>query len=70
MNQLSTPSLQGLTIAQAAQVLAEHGPNVMPEAKSVTVLQRLVRQFRSPLICILLVALLQALGRRPGRTAG
>jgi len=62
MNQTSTPSLQGLTVAQAAQALAEHGPNALPEAKPVTVLQRLVRQFRSPLIYILLVALLVDLG--------
>ena len=62
MNQPSTPRLQGLTAAQAARALAEHGPNALPEAKPVTVLQRLVRQFRSPLICILLVALLIDLG--------
>ena len=62
MNQPSSPRLQGLTAAQAARALAEHGPNALPEAKPVTVLQRLVRQFRSPLICILLVALLIDLG--------
>jgi len=42
--------------------LVQHGPNALPEAKPVTVLQRLVLQFRSPLIYILLVALLVDLG--------
>jgi len=54
--------LRGLNAAQAAQGLARHGPNALPEAKPVTVLQRLVLQFRSPLIYILLVALLVDLG--------
>ncbi len=62
MNQSSTSHLQGLTAAQAAQALAQHGPNALPEAKPVTLLQRLVQQFRSPLIYILLAALLVDLG--------
>ncbi len=41
--------MQGLSATQAAHALAEHGPNALPEAKPVTVLQRLVRQFRNPL---------------------
>ncbi|MGE3179469.1 MAG: cation-translocating P-type ATPase [Vicinamibacterales bacterium] len=49
---------RGLTAAEAAQRLLQHGPNALPEAKPVTLAERFVRQFRSPLIYILLVALL------------
>jgi len=62
MNQSSTVRPQGLTSTQAAQALFEHGANALPEAKPVTVLQRLMQQFRSPLIYILLLALLVDLG--------
>jgi Ca2+-transporting ATPase len=62
MNRPPTPHLHGLTAAHAAQALAQHGVNALPEAKPVTLLQRLVRQFRSPLIYILLVALLIDVG--------
>ena len=62
MNPASPSQLHGLTTAQAAQALAQYGPNALPEAKPITLLQRLVRQFRSPLIYILLVALLVDLG--------
>jgi len=54
--------MRGLSTAQAAQALAQHGPNALPEAKPVTLRQRLVQQFRSPLIYILLAALLVDLG--------
>ena len=62
MNPIPSTPLRGLSAAQAAQGLAQHGPNALPEAKPVTLLQRLVQQFRSPLIYILLAALLVDLG--------
>ncbi|MCC7462062.1 MAG: cation-transporting P-type ATPase [Gammaproteobacteria bacterium] len=62
MSQTSSSHPHGLTAAQAAQALARHGPNALPEANPVTLLQRLLRQFRSPLIYILLVALLIDVG--------
>ena len=47
----------GLAPSEAAARLAEHGPNALPEPPPVSVLQRLLRQFASPLIYILLFAL-------------
>ncbi|MDX2201490.1 MAG: HAD-IC family P-type ATPase [Hyphomicrobiaceae bacterium] len=51
------PQLLGLTRAEAARRLAEHGPNALPEAVQAGLWQRFVRQFKSPLIYILLFAL-------------
>ncbi len=47
----------GLSQADAARRLAEFGPNTLPEAEPVRIWQRLARQFKSPLIYILLFAL-------------
>ena len=47
----------GLSQAEAARRLAKHGPNGLPEAKSTALWLRLLRQFKSPLIYILLFAL-------------
>jgi len=47
----------GLSRSEAAARLARCGPNALPEAPPVSVWQRLLRQFASPLIYILLFAL-------------
>jgi Ca2+-transporting ATPase len=62
MHQALSDRPHGLSAAQAAEALVAHGPNALPEAKQTTLLQRLWRQFLSPLIYILLVALLIDLG--------
>jgi P-type Ca2+ transporter type 2C len=48
---------QGLTTEAAVALLSSHGPNGLPEAAAESWLAKLLRQFRSPLIYILLVAL-------------
>ncbi|MBM3392120.1 MAG: HAD-IC family P-type ATPase [Betaproteobacteria bacterium] len=48
---------QGLTSAEAAARLVRHGPNALPEKPPVSVWRRFLRQFASPLIYILLAAL-------------
>jgi Ca2+-transporting ATPase len=53
---------RGLSHAEAARRLAEYGPNALPEAEPVRLWQRLLRQFMSPLIYILLFALALDLG--------
>ncbi|MDW8481900.1 MAG: cation-transporting P-type ATPase [Meiothermus sp.] len=50
--------LSGLSHAEAERLLREYGPNRLPEKPPEGLLGRLVRQFRSPLIYILLFALL------------
>lgn len=52
----TTPEL-GLTTAEAQLRLRQHGPNVLPESRPVPLWRRLIDQFRSPLIYILLFAL-------------
>jgi Ca2+-transporting ATPase len=52
----------GLTSAQAAERLRRQGPNALPEAPPESAWRRLLRQFRSPLIYILLFALVLDLG--------
>jgi P-type Ca2+ transporter type 2C len=49
--------LQGLSRMEAARRLVEHGPNALPEGKAIGLWQRLLRQFKSALIYILLFAL-------------
>src|SRR6185436_12540283 len=51
------PQLQGLSQAEAARRLVGHGPNALPEARGVSLWQRLLSQFKSALIYILLFAL-------------
>jgi Ca2+-transporting ATPase len=48
---------RGLSQAEAAARLERHGPNALPETRAVTIWQRVLRQFRNPLIYILLFAL-------------
>lgn len=47
----------GLTSSEAAARLAEYGPNTLPEARRATLIGRFLGQFRSPLIYLLLAAL-------------
>ncbi len=47
----------GLSSAEAEAQLREHGPNVLPMTPAVSLFQRFITQFRSPLIYILLFAL-------------
>ncbi len=51
------PKLQGLSQTQAAQRLVEYGPNALPEGEGVSLWQRIIRQFKSALIYVLLFAL-------------
>ncbi len=48
--------ITGLAAAEAAQRLAAHGPNVLPESKRRPISAVVLRQFASPLIYILFVA--------------
>lgn len=47
----------GLSHSEAEARLRQHGPNALPEASPISVWRRLLEQFRSPLIYILLFAL-------------
>lgn len=49
--------LHGLSETEARHRLTTHGPNALPEAKSISHWQRVLSQFRSALIYILLFAL-------------
>ena len=51
------PKLRGLSQVEARQRLAAYGPNALPEAKPIGLWQRLLSQFKSALIYILLFAL-------------
>ena len=56
------PPLSGLTAAEAARRLASEGSNALPEGKSTSLLRRLGRQLKSPLIYILLFGVVFDLG--------
>jgi Ca2+-transporting ATPase len=60
---------RGLSRHEAARRLAEVGPNALPEAVRPGLWQRWLRQFESPLIYILLFALLLDLGLWVGEGA-
>lgn len=47
---------QGLTTAEARRLLSEHGANALPEAAGAPLWLRFLRQFKNPLIYILLFA--------------
>jgi Ca2+-transporting ATPase len=51
-------NVTGLTAAEAAARLERYGPNAVPEEPQKTLLRRVIEQFQSPLIYILLFALL------------
>jgi Ca2+-transporting ATPase len=57
-----SPLQRGLTRQDAGKRLAEFGPNALPEPLPVSQWQRWLRQFESPLIYILLFALILDLG--------
>lgn len=52
-----TISELGLTREEAQLRLQQHGPNVLPETRPIPLWRRLIDQFRSPLIYVLLFAL-------------
>ena len=54
---LSSSSAPGLSSAEARRRLREHGPNALPEAAHTPGWLRFVRQFRSPLVLLLVFAL-------------
>jgi len=54
--------LTGLSGSEAARRIAQYGPNTLPEERRESGWHRLLRQMRSPLIYILLVALVVDLG--------
>jgi len=53
----SVAPVKGLKSAEAAKRLSEHGPNALPQAPPTSLWRRILRQFESPLIYILLFAL-------------
>ena len=55
LEQLQTTP-QGLSEAQAAERLAQHGPNQLKEAEKPTLLQRFLQQLKDPMLIILLCA--------------
>ncbi len=57
-----TQQARGLTSADAASLLADRGPNALPEPAAVPLWRKFLRQFASPLIYILLFALAFDLG--------
>lgn len=62
MNAAETTVRAGLSTVQAAVRLADVGPNALPERAPDPVWRRFVRQFQSPLIYILMFALVFAAG--------
>ena len=50
------PELRGLDSAEARRRLAVHGPNTLPEAPPQRAWVRWLRQFRSPLVALLVLA--------------
>ena len=49
-------SADGLSSAEAAKRLAEHGPNKLKEAQKPTLFQRFLEQLKDPMLIILMVA--------------
>jgi Ca2+-transporting ATPase len=56
-NTRGAKTLEGLSASEAAERLDRYGPNALPEVPPASIWQRLLRQFASPLIYILLFAL-------------
>lgn len=56
-NVSNSPVSVGLSTQEAAQRLARDGLNALPDAPSISVFTRFIRQFLSPLIYVLLAAL-------------
>jgi len=55
-------SARGLTRAAAERLLAEHGPNALPDAPKPSTLRRILRQLANPLVYLLLFAVALDLG--------
>ncbi|MDF2693435.1 MAG: pacL, partial [Labilithrix sp.] len=51
------PTRMGLTTAEAARALVEYGSNELPRARPTPLWRRFARQFKSPLIYVLVFAL-------------
>lgn len=54
----SDPGMSGLTTRRAAALLVSHGANELPENRPESIWVRILRQLRSPIIYILLFALI------------
>ena len=54
---VAPPAMPGLSSRDAREALASCGPNALPERRPEPPWKRLARQFASPLVYILLVAL-------------
>ncbi|MBY5163267.1 cation-translocating P-type ATPase [Salsipaludibacter albus] len=52
---------RGLGVDEAARRLARHGPNTLPDVRPVSTWRRLLAQVRSPLVLLLLVAVVVSL---------
>lgn len=55
-DELTTDPVKGITQVEATSRLSIYGKNILPRGKKVTWVQFLLRQFKSPLIYILIVA--------------
>ena len=62
LQRLASDATMGLTALAVAQRSAEHGPNALPEAPQRSLFLVFLRQFKSPLIYILIVAASLAAG--------
>jgi len=58
----ASETIPGLSAGEAAQRLAQFGPNALPEAPPLPFWTRILNQFRSPLVYILVFALLLDFG--------
>ena len=54
---MTDPNPTGLTRAEAARLLAEHGPNRLAEAQAISPLRILARQFAGFLVLVLIAAI-------------
>lgn len=61
---------QGLSAGEAAQRLAKYGPNRLPQRPPPTWWQIVLRQFRSPLIYVLMAATIVAVVAGDFKDAG
>lgn len=57
---MTDPNPTGLTRAEAARLLAEHGPNRLAEAQAISPLRILARQFAGFLVLVLIAAMVIA----------
>lgn len=62
LHTLETDAAEGLSSAEAAARLAQHGPNKLAEQKKKTNLQRFIAQFKDVMIIILLICAVVSFG--------